>query len=119
VSETAAAATYSFTPLPGKQSGQVAAAYKYLKGTATIDKANGAILAYEMTSPKAFKPMPVAKVDKLTMKVACKAAPDGRTYVDSLAFNLKGSAMMQSLDQMETRRITNLKPLAGSGFGTP
>jgi hypothetical protein len=119
VSETAAAATYSFTPLPGKQKGQVAAAYKYLNGTATIDKSNGAILAYEMTSPKAFKPMPVAKVDKLTMKVACKAAPDGRTYVDSLAFNLKGSAMMQSLDQMETRRISNLKPLALSGFGTP
>ena len=119
VSETAAAATYSFTPLPGKQKGEVATAYKYLKGTATIDKANGAILAYEMTSPKAFKPLPVAKVDKLTMKVACKAAPDGRTYVDSLAFNLKGSAMMQSLDQMETRRITNLKQLAGSGFGTP
>ena len=119
VSETAAAATYSFTPLPGKQKGEVATAYKYLKGTATIDKANGAILAYEMTSPKAFKPLPVAKVDKLTMKVACKAAPDRRTYVDSLGFNLKGSAMMQSLDQMETRRITNLKQLAGSGFGTP
>jgi len=119
VSETPAAATYSFTPLPGKQGGEVAAAYKYLNGTATIDKANGAILAYEISSPKAFKPMPVAKIDKLTMKVACKAAPDGRTYVDSLAFTLKGSAMMQSLDQMETRRITNLKALTRSGFGTP
>lgn len=119
ISETASAATYSFTPLPGKQKGQVAAAYKFLNGTATIHKATGAILAYEMVSPKAFKPLPVAKVDKLTMKVACTPAPDGRTYIDSLAFNLKGSAMMKSLDQMEIRRITNLKPLAQFGFGAP
>ncbi len=118
VSETPTAATYSFTPLPGKQKGQIAAAYKYLTATATIDKTSGAILAYEMTSPKAFKPVPVAKVEKLSMKVACKPAPDGRTYVDTLAFNLKGSAMMQSLDQMETRRITNLKAPARSGFGS-
>jgi len=119
VSETAAAATYSFTPLPGKQKGQIAAAYKYLKGTATIDKNNGAILSYEMSSPKAFKPAAVAKVEKMTMKVACKPAPDGRTYVDSLAFNLKGSAMMQSFEQMESRKITNLKPLSKAGFGAP
>ncbi len=119
ISETAAAATYSFTPLPGKQKGQVAAAYKFLNATATIHKATGAILAYEMVSPKAFKPLPVAKVDKLIMKVACKPAPDGRTYIDSLAFDLKGSAMMKSLDQMEIRKITNLKPLAQPGFATP
>lgn len=119
VSETDAAATYNFTPLPGKQKGQIAAAYKYLKGTATIDKNNGAILSYEISSPRAFKPVPVAKVDKMTMKVACKPAPDGRTYINSLAFNLKGSAMMQSFEQMESRRITNLKPLSRAGFGAP
>ena len=90
-----------------------------VKGTATIDKNNGAILSYEMSSPKAFKPAAVAKVEKMTMKVACKPAPDGRTYVDSLAFNLKGSAMMQSFEQMESRKITNLKPLSKAGFGAP
>lgn len=119
ISETPSAAVYSFTPLPGKQKGQIASAYKYLSARATIDKSNGAILAYEMSSPKAFKPVAVAKVDKLSMKVACKAAPDGRTYVDSLAFDLRGSAMMQSLDQMEVRKISNLKPLAKSGTGSP
>jgi hypothetical protein len=119
VSETKTSATYSFTPVPGKSEGQFAAAYKYLNGSVTLDKSSGAILAYEMVSPKAFKPAAVAKVDKLTMKVACKAAPDGRTHIETLAFDLKGSAMMQSLDQVETRRITNLTPLTKSGFGTP
>jgi len=119
ISESPAVATYSFTPLPGGQKGEIASAYKFLKATATIDKTTGAILAYEMSSPKAFKPVPVAKVEKLSMKVACKAAPDGRTHVESLAFNLKGSAMMQSIDQMEFRKISNLKPLVKSGTGAP
>jgi hypothetical protein len=118
VSETPASATYSFTPLPGKTDAQTASAYKFLKATATIDKSTGAILAYEMNSPKAFKPMAVAKIDKLSMKVACKPLPDGRTYIESLAFDLKGSAMMQSLDQKEVRRISNLTPLQKSGFGS-
>ena len=119
VSETPISATYNFTPLPGKSDAQSASAYRFLKATATIDKATGAILAYEMTSPKAFKPMAIAKIDKLSMKVACKPLPDGRTYIESLAFDLKGSAMMQSLDQTEIRRISNLTPLQKSGFGSP
>ena len=119
VSETPASATYSFTPLPGPQKGQIASAYKFLKATATIDKSTGGILAYEMAAPKAFKPAAVAKVEKLSMKVACKAAPDGRTHVASLAFDLRGSAMMRSIDQMEVRKISNLKPLAKAGTGAP
>lgn len=117
--ETGQTATFSFTPLPGEQNGQVASAYKFLNATAVIDKATGGILAYEMSAPKAFKPAPVAKVDRLTLKVACKPLPDGRTHITSFAFDLKGSAMMKSLDQMETRRITNLKALSTSGFGAP
>jgi hypothetical protein len=119
VSESKTSATFSFTPVPGKETGQIAGAYKFLKATAVIDKATGAILAYEMSAPKAFKPVAVAKVETLDMKVACKAAPDGRTYIDSLAFNLKGSAMMKPLDQIERRKVSNLTAIPGSGFGTP
>ena len=119
ISETPQTATFNFTPLPGKANGQIASAYKHLKATATIDKLTGGILAYEMAAPKAFKPMAVAKVDKLTLKVACKPLPDGRTHIDSFAFDLKGSAMMKSLDQVETRRITNLKALGSKSFGAP
>jgi len=118
-SETGQTATFSFKPLPGEQKGQAASAYKFLDATAVIDKATGGILSYEMAAPKAFKPAPVAKVDRLILKVACKPLPDGRTHITSFAFDLKGSAMMKSLDQMETRRITNVKALAASGFGAP
>jgi hypothetical protein len=61
----------------------------------------------------------VAKVEKFSMKVACKPAPDGRTHIDSLLLDLKGSAMMQPFEQKETRRVSNLQAISSSGFGTP
>ncbi|MEQ9505976.1 MAG: hypothetical protein RLO80_06865 [Hyphomonas sp.] len=118
-SETAKTATFSFTPLPGKDDGQMGDAFKHLKGTAIIDKATGGILSYEMSSPKAFKPAAVAKVDRFSLKATCKAAPDGRTHVETFALDLKGSALMKPFEQSETRRVSNLTAIAQSGFGTP
>lgn len=116
-SETAELATYSFTPLPGPEDGDMAKAYKHLDGKAVIDKATGAILSFEMTSPKAFKPMAIAKIDQMSMKVACKAAPDGRTHIDTFSFNMAGSAMMQAFEQTESRKVSNLRKVAASGYG--
>ena len=114
-----ASATSRFTPLPGKEEGEMASACKYLTANAVIDKATGAILAFEMISEKAFKPMAAAKIEAFSMKVACAAAPDGRMHIASLKLDLNGSAMMQPLKQRETRRITNLKPLPSGGPGAP
>lgn len=118
-SETGTTATYTFTPEPGPDDGDLAKAYKFLTGKAVIDKQSGNILSFEMTSPKAFKPMAVAKIDKLSMKVACKAAPDGRTHIDTFSFDMAGSAMMQAFQQTETRKVSNLKQVAASGYGAP
>lgn len=118
ISETASAATYSFTPLPGEDK-QMRDVVKYLTGKATIDKASGAVLAFEMSAPKAFKPAMVAKVDQFSMKVACKLAPDGRSHVDTFALNLSGTAMMQAFSQTETRKVSNLKAAPQSGYGAP
>lgn len=117
--ETDQTATYTFTPLPGEEDGDMAKAYKYLNGKAVIDKATGAILSFEMVSPKAFKPMAVAKVDTFNFKAVCKAGPDGRTHIDTFRFDMSGSAMMQAFSQSETRKISNLRQLPDSGFGTP
>lgn len=117
--ETDTTATYTFTPVPGPDDGEMAKAYKHLTGKAVIDKLSGNILAYEMTAPKAFKPMTVAKVDRFSFKVACKPAPDGRTHIDTFRFSMAGSAMMQAFEQTETRKVSNLKQVATSGFGAP
>ncbi|MFN7180237.1 hypothetical protein [Hyphomonas sp.] len=118
-SETDTAITYTFTPTPGPDDGDIAKAYKFLNGKAVIEKDTGNILSFEMIAPKAFKPMTVAKVDKMTFKVACKAAPDGRTHIDTFSFNMAGSAMMQAFSQNETRKVSNLKQVAASGYGAP
>lgn len=119
VNETGETATFAFTPVPGKDDGQIGAAYKYLNATATLAKATGAILAYEMTAPKPFKPVPVARIDRFQMKVACAVAPDGRTYMDTVTMNLSGSAMMQAFAQTERRTVTGLKPITLAGTGAP
>lgn len=119
ISETDKAVTYAFTPAPGPQDGEMARAYKHLNGKAVIEKDTGNILSFEMVAPKAFKPMAVAKVDKMSFKVACKAAPDGRTHIDTFSFNMAGSAMMQAFQQSETRKVSNLKQVAASGYGAP
>lgn len=108
ISETASAATYSFTPLPGKDK-DMRDVVKHLSGKATLDKATGHILSFEMTAPKPFKPAMVAKVETFNMKVSCKAAPDGRSHIDSFAMSLSGNAMMKAFSQTETRKISNLK----------
>lgn len=118
VSETPASATYSFTPLPDED-GEMREIVKYLTGTATIDKASGHILAYELTAPKAFKPAVVAKVERFSMRIACRAAPDGRTHIDTFALDLSGSAMMKPFSQSESRKISNLTAATPSGYGTP
>lgn len=119
VSETNETASYAFTPVPGKDAGQMAAAYKYLQGKATIEKKTGEIVAFDLTSPKPFKPMPVAKVDQFRMNVTCAPAPDGRTYIETISMNLAGSAMMKAFEQTEHRRVSALKAVPVSGFGTP
>lgn len=118
VSETASTATYHFTPLPGDDK-NMRDVVKYLTGTATLDKATGNVLAYELSAPKAFKPAMAAKVDRFNMKVACKAAPDGRSHVDTFSLEVSGNAMMQAFRQSETRKVSNLKAAPQSGYGAP
>lgn len=118
VSETSSAATYSFTPVAGEDD-DMRDVVKHLTGKATLDKATGNVLAFELTAPKAFKPAMVAKVDKFSMKVSCKAAPDGRSHIDTFNMQVSGNAMMQAFSQNETRKVSNLKAAPQSGFGTP
>lgn len=118
-SETATTATFSFTPRPGKNDSQLGDAFKHLTGKAVVDKATGGILLYEMSAAKAFKPAAVAKVDRFSMKVVCKPVPDGRTHIDTFALDLKGSALMKPFAQNESRRVSNLRAIPDSGFGTP
>jgi hypothetical protein len=118
-SETAATATYGFTPVPPEDAGQMAAAYPNLRATATIDKTSAQLLEYRMNAPRSFKPMPVARIQRFDMTVTCLPGPDGRTYVATSVIDIAGSAMMRSFNQRETRRIANLTPAGRAVMGSP
>ncbi len=108
--ETETTLIYGFVPLPGEDDKQFANAFKYLKGEVTIAKEKPAILDFKMWAPASFKPMSVAKIDKFDLSASCQRGPDGRTHVRQMTMDLKGSAMMQKLDQLEVQSISNLKP---------
>ena len=81
---------------------------KKLKGTVTLDKSDGSVLAFNMKLPKPYKPAMVAKINSFEMDATCARAPDGRTFVEAFDFKIAGSAMMQSFDEAVSRRITKL-----------
>lgn len=109
LTEDAGTITYAFTPEPeaGADKNEQKM-MKQLNGTVTLDKTDGAVLAFNMVLPKPYKPAMVAKINRFEMDATCDRAPDGRTYVEQFSFDIKGSAMMQSFEESVTRRITKL-----------
>jgi hypothetical protein len=109
VSGTDTTATYAFTPLPEEDAdGIEKKLMKKIKGSITLDKQDGSILAFNMNLPKPYKPAMVAKISTFNMDAKCARAPDGRTYVSSFNMAIAGSAMMQKFEENVSRRITKL-----------
>ncbi|MCA8899728.1 MAG: hypothetical protein KDA53_00600 [Hyphomonas sp.] len=118
VSETGTTATYEFTPVPGKETDKdLRKIIKYMKGAVTVSKETPGIVGFELTSKKAFKPMPIAKVESFRMNVACGFAPDGRTHVTDLTVDISGSALMKKFTQSERQTISNLVALPETASG--
>ena len=109
VSDTATTATYAFTPEPEEDAdGMEKKLMKKIKGSITLDKDDGSILAFNMNLPKPYKPAMVAKINTFNMDATCDRAPDGRTYVSNFSMAIAGSAMMQQFEENVSRRITKL-----------
>ena len=101
--------TYVFTPQPGEDADKnERKVIKQLNGTVTLDKSDGAVLAYNMVLPKPYKPVMVAKINRFELDATCNRAPDGRTYVEQFKFDIAGSAMMQNFDETVIQGITKL-----------
>ena len=108
--ETGTTARYTFTPIPDPADENDAKIMKHIQGTVVIDTREPAILSYQLTAPKPFKPAVVAKIETFDMRVSCARAPDGRTYVQDMSVHVAGSAMMQSFEEKMSRQITALYP---------
>lgn len=107
--QSATTSTYAFTPVPEADADKTEQKLmKQLEGRVTLDKSDGAVLSFNMTLPKPYKPAMVAKINSFAMDVRCARAPDGRTFIEDFNMNVSGSAMMQSFDETVSRTITKL-----------
>lgn len=108
-SENDQTVTYAFTPVAGEDADKTEEKMmKKMNGTVTLDKADGAVLAFNMSLPKPYKPAIVAKINRFQLDAACARAPDGRTYISRFDFDISGSAMMQDFEETVSRQITKL-----------
>lgn len=109
VSQDDGTVTYAFTPVPDADADKTEQKMmKKLNGQVTLNKTDGAVLAFNMKLPKPYKPAMVAKINRFEMSASCSRAPDGRTYVERFDFDISGSAMMQSFEETVSRQITKL-----------
>ena len=114
LTETDTTAIYAFTPLPDEDADDMQRkVMKKVEAEITLAKEDGAVLAYQASLPKPYKPAMIAKVNTLNIDVACERAPDGRTYIQSFLFELSGSAMMNDFDEKSTRTFTRLIEAVG------
>lgn len=107
--QDASTSTYAFTPVPEADADKTEQKLmKKLEGRVTLDRSDGAVLSFNMTLPKPYKPAMVVKINTFAMDVSCARAPDGRTFIEDFNMDVSGSAMMQSFDQSVSRTITKL-----------
>lgn len=111
ISETDTTARYTFQPSPTNEKDGLGKIAKHLQGFVTLDKATGNIQELEMTAPKPFKPVVVAKINTFQMKTTCALAPNGHMHIKRIDTVVKGKAMTKAFDQSETQTITNLQAL--------
>ncbi len=82
---------------------------RHVVTTITLSTHDGAVLNYSMHAPKPFRPVMVAKINRLDVNVNCERSPDGRTFAKSMRAEVEGRAFMKKFSELESRKISNLR----------
>lgn len=111
--EDAQSITFGFKPLPEPDEPEDAKLMKHMRATLTVSKGeNPQVKEMHMFNEAPFKPVMVAKIDTFNMRISCEVGPDGRSYAAKSTFAITGSAMMQKLEERNSRVISNLKRIS-------
>lgn len=109
VREDAETATYSFQPTRESVRGEQARQFAdRLRGEFVITKAQPDLTRVRLYAPEAFNPMPLVRLDRLNINVACAPAPNGRRYASETTSEIRGSAFGQDFDERSVQRARNL-----------
>ncbi len=109
VREDETSAVYSFQPNAESVRGEQARRFAdRLRGELTLIKATPDISRIRVYAPRAFSPMPLARVDALTVTITCQAAPNGRRYAAETVTEVRGAALGQAFNERSVQRARNL-----------
>jgi hypothetical protein len=110
VREDDASAVYAFQPTAESIRGEQARRFaNRLRGELTLIKANPDISRVRLYAPEGFSPLPLVRVDRVNVVMACEAAPNGRRYAAETTTELRGSAFGQAFDERSVQRARNLR----------
>jgi hypothetical protein len=109
VREDEASATYAFQPSAENIRGAQARRFAdRLRGEMTLIKASPDISRIRLYAPEAFSPMPLVRIDQLSIVITCQTAPNGRRYAAETVTDLRGSALGQAFSERSVQRARNL-----------
>lgn len=102
---------YSFTPRARAEAeSDERKMFAQLTATAIVDESARTLQSFNAILSKPWKPNVMAKIHEFEMSGKCAAAPNGRSYAQTITTKIRGSALGQNFSSNNTRRITRLEP---------
>ncbi len=109
--EDETSATYAFQPTAESIRGDQARRFAdRLRGEMTLSKTEPDVTRVRLYAPQGFSPMPLVRVDRINVVIACQVAPNGRRYAAETVTEVSGSALGQAFDERSVQRARNLSP---------
>ncbi|MEM9739605.1 MAG: hypothetical protein AAF829_07015 [Pseudomonadota bacterium] len=106
-------ATYVFTPEPEiGADGSERKLFEKLVATLVVEPDSLTVQSYQLHLPEPTKPHFLAKIETFSLFVECQPHESGNSHFKRFDMDIVGSAMGNSFDQMERRRVANLRPAA-------
>lgn len=102
---------YSFQPKPKPKPtdrNDSRKLYEQFVAKVVIDEASARIVSFSAHLIKPWKPVIVAKMEKIEMNAVCSPGPGGRPFVAQLQMHAVGSAMGKAFDATSLRTISSV-----------
>lgn len=104
------AATYVFTPKPEVGAdGSERKLFEKLIATLVVEPETMTVQSYQLHLPEPTKPHFLAKIETFQLFVECTPHESGNSHFTRFDIDIAGSAMGNSFDQTERRRVSNLR----------
>lgn len=109
VREDDAHAHYTFQPTRESIRSPDARRYaQHMRGEFSLNKADADITRVRIYAPAAFDPMPLVRLERFDLTIACASAPNGRRYAAETITQMQGRAFGQNFGDRTIQRAANL-----------